>query len=623
MRDHRGRVEAIQVDLVVPVLLRAFSTTPAAREARPHSRGCRGCSCSSRGRVADVLERGRACSRRLGRRRAAARALRSSARRRAKPPACRNRLKNEGPRLPQNGIDPLVGNGLGSPLCRGSLDRPTSRRPAGRNCTTSGFVASAAPTGNYGLDVHIDTGVLGLSSSSLMSAVQDLLVSPLWMALVWAVHALCVMLEWCFTLTCSTARSAVGSARAAPDAGGAHRPMDPVSRWPARSCVYDGLVRRRVADTLGQALMMAAMMVAGLWAIADPGGTVGALGSWANEASLGTLAVAADGAPRARPAGARPEHAGRFSRRRSKCRGATWSSATSAGAATRRGSNRACVRPRLRIAAAELWPQLPCGPGPAGSMCPRRGVAGAARWRDSAQLLRRGAQQRRDLPGAPGQRRRAQLDQRRRLAAARDLSEQRRHAVSRVGRSRGRVSNQRRHVVAHGRAAADRRRRARHGAAARLHRRAPAQGRAVQPALPPARPDRGARSGSRRNGACRLPAVGRPAARRGRLQAPVLVSARGGARCAGVLSRSDRARLVDAVAADVRVLVGRLRPQPSGARDRAGRGSARARAASGHAAGRRRRGAAKGDHGGARGARSPPRARAGAPGVERTRVGSA
>ena len=30
MRDHRGRVEAVQVDLVVPSLLRAFSTTPAS-----------------------------------------------------------------------------------------------------------------------------------------------------------------------------------------------------------------------------------------------------------------------------------------------------------------------------------------------------------------------------------------------------------------------------------------------------------------------------------------------------------------------------------------------------------------------------------------------------------------
>ena len=63
--------------------------------------------------------------------------------------------------------------------------------------------------------------------------------------------------------------------------------------------LYHGLIRRRVADTLGEALLMGAMMVAGLWVIADPTGTVGALGQWADQASLGTLAVAAQGTPAA------------------------------------------------------------------------------------------------------------------------------------------------------------------------------------------------------------------------------------------------------------------------------------------------------------------------------------
>ena len=85
-----------------------------------------------------------------------------------------------------------------APPARGRVDEV--RRRAARNCATSGFVASAAPTGNYGLDVHIDTGVLGVGQGGLMSALQDLLVTPLWMALVWVVHAVCVMLEWCFTL---------------------------------------------------------------------------------------------------------------------------------------------------------------------------------------------------------------------------------------------------------------------------------------------------------------------------------------------------------------------------------------------------------------------------------------
>ncbi len=37
-RDHSGRVEAIQVDVVVPSLLRAFSTTPALAGGDPPSR---------------------------------------------------------------------------------------------------------------------------------------------------------------------------------------------------------------------------------------------------------------------------------------------------------------------------------------------------------------------------------------------------------------------------------------------------------------------------------------------------------------------------------------------------------------------------------------------------------
>ena len=201
------------------------------------------------------------------------------------------------------GSDPLVSNGLGSPLCRERVSATTLSASARRNCTTSGFVASAAPTDNYGLDIHIDTGVLGLSNGGLMSALQDLLVTPLWMALVWIVHALCVMLEWCFTLnllgspTSGQLGSGLRQMQQAP-----HRPVVPLVLSVACVLVlYDGLVRRRVADTLGQALMMAVMMVGGLWAIADPSASVGALGSWANEASLGTLAAAARGTPSGTP----------------------------------------------------------------------------------------------------------------------------------------------------------------------------------------------------------------------------------------------------------------------------------------------------------------------------------
>jgi len=200
--------------------------------------------------------------------------------------------------------DPLVSNGLGSPTCHGALAGELAQASR-RNCQTSGFVAAPAPTGDYGIDVHIDTGLLGLGSGALASAVQDLIVTPLWMALVWAVHALVVMLEWCFNLDLLDGSTTLGL-------GGSLRAMQASFTEPwlpiALACasmlaLYHGLIRRRVAQTLGEALLMGAMMIAGLWLIVDPAGTIGALGQWADQASLGTLAVTAHGTPSA-PGGA-------------------------------------------------------------------------------------------------------------------------------------------------------------------------------------------------------------------------------------------------------------------------------------------------------------------------------
>ena len=124
-------------------------------------------------------------------------------------------------------------------------------------------------------------------------------MTPLWMALVWVVHALVVMLEWCFTI------DLLDSSPRAASAGACARCRPTLTEpWLAIVlavasvlALYNGLIRRRVAETVGQALLMGAMMVGGMWVIADPAGTVGALGGWANQASLGTLAVAARGTP--------------------------------------------------------------------------------------------------------------------------------------------------------------------------------------------------------------------------------------------------------------------------------------------------------------------------------------
>ncbi len=195
------------------------------------------------------------------------------------------------------GGDPLVSNGLGSPTCRGALAGELSQASR-RNCETSGFVAAPAPTGDYGIDVHIDTGVLGFSSGGLLSIVQSLLVTPLWMALVWAVHALVVMLEWCFTIDLlDSAGAGVGRGLRQMQAAFTEPWLPMALATASVLALYHGLIRRRVADTLGEALVMGVMMAGGIWVIVDPTGTIGALGEWANQASLGTLAVTARGTP--------------------------------------------------------------------------------------------------------------------------------------------------------------------------------------------------------------------------------------------------------------------------------------------------------------------------------------
>lgn len=198
----------------------------------------------------------------------------------------------------QGESDPLVGNGLGSPLCKGALGGGLSA--AGRrDCETSGFVAAPAATGDYGIDVHIDVGVLGgFSTGGMLSAVQDLFVTPLWMALVWAVHALMVMLEWCYTIDLlDSASASVGKGLRQMQSSLTGPWLVSVLAIASVLAAYNGLIRRRVAETLGNALMTLAMMAGGMWVILDPTGTVGALGGWANQASLGTLAVTARGTP--------------------------------------------------------------------------------------------------------------------------------------------------------------------------------------------------------------------------------------------------------------------------------------------------------------------------------------
>jgi hypothetical protein len=193
--------------------------------------------------------------------------------------------------------DPLVSNGLGSPLCRAGGGEGDLSSQATSDCRTSGFEAGPVPTGNYGFDVHINTGVTKVNAD-LKNYLQDLLQLG-WTVLVALVHGLIVMVEWCYTIDLlrSGAMSGVTQALGAMRATVTRPWLALVLALAAVLALYHGLVRRQVAETVGQALTMLAMMVGGLWVIVNPAGTIGALGEISNQAGLGALGAVVDGAP--------------------------------------------------------------------------------------------------------------------------------------------------------------------------------------------------------------------------------------------------------------------------------------------------------------------------------------
>jgi hypothetical protein len=193
---------------------------------------------------------------------------------------------------PPSGGDVLAQNGLSSPLCRTPFVLP---RTAASSCQTSGFVAAPQPTGNYAFDVNIDTGI-GHWSNDASATVQDFAQLG-WVALVAITHALVVMFEWSYSLNL-LGGDAMGQATHALHRAG----LTFTDPWMALALsiasaltAYHGLVRRRVAQSVGEALSGLAMIAAALWVIANPVGTIGALARLADEAAIGTLAATADG----------------------------------------------------------------------------------------------------------------------------------------------------------------------------------------------------------------------------------------------------------------------------------------------------------------------------------------
>ncbi|MGI8558724.1 MAG: hypothetical protein ACR2ND_10500 [Solirubrobacteraceae bacterium] len=190
----------------------------------------------------------------------------------------------------------LVSNGFGSPGCTDRAALAALDPSARVNCAASGLTTSAAPIGHYEFDIHIDTGPTHVGGT-VLDVFQSLVLEPLWMCLLWLIGVVLVALQWCYSI------DLLSPATIGPIAGGLSEIHREVTQpWLALVLAlagvvfaYNGLVRRRVAETLGQAALMLAMMAGGLWVVVDPAGTIGELHGLANGASLGALAASSAG----------------------------------------------------------------------------------------------------------------------------------------------------------------------------------------------------------------------------------------------------------------------------------------------------------------------------------------
>ncbi|HEY5052873.1 MAG TPA: hypothetical protein VII45_05630, partial [Solirubrobacterales bacterium] len=198
--------------------------------------------------------------------------------------------------IPYGGsLDPTAVLGIENPLC-GEPDKLSARQI--RNCRSSHSPEAAYPVGNYGWDIHIESG--GFISSLFVPAVSFVLqlLSVIWLVLLMMLKGCLIILGFAFSLSPFTDNrmlSQIGT-------GLTSFFNNLTSPWLSTLFVilggwglYNGLVRRKTGETLVGMLMALVMMLAGLWIIHSPRDTVGRVAEAVNGASLAAVAAPSSG----------------------------------------------------------------------------------------------------------------------------------------------------------------------------------------------------------------------------------------------------------------------------------------------------------------------------------------
>ena len=188
--------------------------------------------------------------------------------------------------------DPSRELGATSPSCRYALDAV-----ARRSCRASGSVVQPHPLSSYGLDVRSGFSLTD-PGKTFMSALQSL-GAGLWMALLYGLKGVLLLLEWTFSLDLTNA----GMPAARRTLANLHDRVFGDS-WLLLAIsltgvwgIWRGLVQQKTVETFAGLSATVALIVLALVLISRPAETVGRAAQIANDGGMSVLAAGTGGDP--------------------------------------------------------------------------------------------------------------------------------------------------------------------------------------------------------------------------------------------------------------------------------------------------------------------------------------
>jgi hypothetical protein len=198
--------------------------------------------------------------------------------------------------IPYGGsLDPTAVLGIENPLC-GEPKKLSAAQL--RNCESSRSPEAAYPVGNYGWDIHVESG--GFISSLFVPAVSFVLqlLSVIWLVLLMLLKGCLIILGFAFSLSPFTDNRMLSQIGIGLSSFFEHL----TSPWMSTLFVilggwglYNGLIRRKTGETLAGMLMALVMLLGGLWIIHSPRDTVGRVAEAVNSASLTAVSAPSSG----------------------------------------------------------------------------------------------------------------------------------------------------------------------------------------------------------------------------------------------------------------------------------------------------------------------------------------